>query len=135
MKIVVLILCFSFLSFSKRSNKQDKIVILFYQQNVLRPVGISKEDFWFYKNDFDTIEITSQKLIKKFENTYKSFELTKFEDLNYQAALIRYKNGKITDTVYSDRFFQYWQIGNNVFQDTSGFFQKLLVNFFDGQLE
>ncbi|MBK9486842.1 MAG: hypothetical protein IPO01_17170 [Chitinophagaceae bacterium] len=125
----------SFFSFSKGPIKKDKIVILLYQEQGLRPVGISKEDFWFSKNDFDTIEIASQKLIKKIEKKYQSFKLTKFEDVNYQVALIRYKNGKISDTIYSDRFFHYWEIGNNVYEDTSKYFQKLLVNFFDEQLQ
>ena len=133
--MMIFVLCFSFLSFSEKPIKKDKIIILFYQEKGLRPIGISKEDFWFYKNDFDTIEITSQKLIKKIEKRYQSFKSTKFEDINYQAAFISYRDGKIRDTIYADRFFQYWEINNHVYKDTTEYFKKLLVNFFDGQLD
>ncbi len=135
MKAPVLILCFSILPFCKQTKVQNKIVVLFYQQDALRPIGITEEEFWSYKIKFDTVELISQRMLLKIEKKIQLLKLTKLEDLSYQAALIRYKNERILDTIYTDRFFQYWKIDNHVYKDTSKFFEKLFVNFFDEQLQ
>jgi len=131
----LLILCLSFISLCKQTKKSDKIVVLFYQQEALRPIGITQEEFWTYKNNFDTIELVSQRMLLKIEKKIHLLKLTRLDDFSYQAALIRVKNGKVSDTIYTDRFFQYWKIDNRVYKDTSMFFEKLFVNFFDEQLQ
>ncbi len=104
--------------------------MLLYKQERLTSVGISKNEFWSNSYQFDSVCFMSKGIINRFENNFKAFRVTKFEDINYQVAFIRYNN-ETKDTVYSDRFFQFWEINKTVYEDTSRYFEKLLANYFN----
>ncbi len=134
LSIFLFVFCLG-LSPSDKVDRRDKgIVVLFYQQHVQRPVGISQQAFWTYRSQFDTIEIQSEGLKSKIKGKLLNLDIFAVDDINYQAALIIPISKNQKDTIYTDRFFETWKIHDKIYIDTSRFFEKLFVNFFDDQL-
>ena len=129
--LVIFLLC----SMERHTPHSDKIMFLFYQQIGLRPIGIFRQDFWSFREEFDTVIISSGNLIKKIENKFQTLSRTRETSINYQIAVVRYSNNSVTDTLYTDRFLKNWEIHGSCYEDKSRFFEKMFINFFDGQLK
>jgi hypothetical protein len=134
MKLSTFLFAVLFISFKVNTKDQRKLVFLFYQQEGERPIGNSKEVFWDNKDYYDTITISSGNLISRIESRLKTLTPV-YHEISYHAAVIRYKNDIIVDTIYANRFLSEWEIGGHIFRDKSGILTKMFVNFFNAQLD
>lgn len=133
--LVFIILNFSHLIFGQQSErvkiqKIQKIELLFYQQKVRRPIANDYDIFWSNKADFDTIVIVDQKLINKVQSEFKKMKKDDIGGFSFQLAVIRYESNQVIDTIYSDRFMQYWMIDGMNYQNKRNFFTKRFSKFF-----
>jgi hypothetical protein len=116
------------------ASEMQRVLVLVINTNDDDAVAFTNSEFWYYKADFDTIDVKGKSILKTLDtlfskmkevNWYPNDPSTEFE---HGSAFIRYyKNYQ--DTIYSDSRFRDWKKGTTIYTDCTGKLEVLFKNF------
>lgn len=116
-------LCFLFLALlgSQQKQSESKYIILVNRSAVLTPIPSKIESFWADSIYFDSITIQGESMTKKIKTEVDKLKRLKQGSIVYSTfsvsnAIIRYSDGFPVDTLYTDKYFNFWKRDNVIYE-------------------
>ena len=113
-------------------NAPDEIIVLVDQMPGERPIANTIETFWGDKEYFDTIQITGQTIVGKINETISKLKMIR-ESISFETCIIRFSRDKPVDTLYSWRWFDYWEKDGRMYKDYSSTLKNLFLKLYHVQ--